>query len=93
MAAKAKKHESDSLSGRNIQLEVVVMKDNSINSVSELKEDGFPKNLLVKEIAGLYIVLYIKKIKLILFKLDNVRSGCPISRARGSRIKCSSIPD
>ena len=29
----------------------------------------------------------------ILFKLDSVRSGCPISRARGSCIKRSSIPD
>ena len=29
----------------------------------------------------------------ILFKLNSVRSGCPISRARGSCIKCSSIPD
>ena len=35
----------------------------------------------------------IKKNKLILFKLDSVRSGCPISRARGSCIKRSSIPD
>ena len=33
------------------------------------------------------------KIKSILFKLDSVRSGCPISRARGSCIKRSSIPD
>ena len=33
------------------------------------------------------------QIKLILFKLDSVRSGCPISRARGSCIKRSSIPD
>ena len=33
------------------------------------------------------------KIKFILFKLDSVRSGCPISRARGSCIKRSSIPD
>ena len=33
------------------------------------------------------------KIKSILFKLDSVRSGCPISRARGSYIKRSSIPD
>ena len=29
----------------------------------------------------------------ILFKLDSVRSGCPITRARGSCIKHSSIPD
>ena len=42
------------------------------------------KNLFQK---GLY------KIKLILFKLNSVRSGCPISRAQGSCIKCSSIPD
>ena len=28
-----------------------------------------------------------------LFKLDSVRSGCPISQARGSCIKRSSIPD
>ena len=28
-----------------------------------------------------------------LFKLDSVKSGCPISRARGSCIKRSSIPD
>ena len=34
-----------------------------------------------------------KKIKLIFFKLDSVRSGFPISRARGSCIKRSSIPD
>ena len=31
------------------------------------------------------------KIKSILFKLDSVRSGCPISRARGSCIKRSSF--
>ena len=31
------------------------------------------------------------QIKSILFKLDSVRSGCPISRARGSCIKRSSI--
>ena len=33
------------------------------------------------------------QIKSILFKLDSVRSGCPISRARGSCIKRSSILD
>ena len=31
--------------------------------------------------------------KSILFKLDSVRSGCPISWARGSCIKRSNIPD
>ena len=35
----------------------------------------------------------LNQIKSILFKLDSVRSGCPISRARGSCIKRSSIPD
>ena len=40
-----------------------------------------------------YSSLGLLKIKSILFKLDSVRSGCPISRARGSCIKRSSIPD
>ena len=39
------------------------------------------------------IVVGVKKMKLILFKLDSVRSGCRISRAWGSCIKRSSIPD
>ena len=29
------------------------------HKLSELKKDGFPKNLFLKEIAGLYIGLYI----------------------------------
>ena len=40
-----------------------------------------------------WLKIKIKFKKLILFKLDSVRSGCPISRARGSCIKRSSILD
>ena len=74
---------------------ILQVEENTAQSMKMLVEIDTVKSRMQDASRALQVLCTYQSIKIqsILFKLVSVRSGCPISRARGSCIKRSSIPD